>query len=434
MPNFYSGQGVFSPIPTIGNVLLKIFTSDVLAHRPAADGTKGFYFATDTGNFYADNQGTWVSIGSASGFLSAGTLWNYKANAVATSGYPGDGKVLWDNATQTLATHLSFSHLTNDNLDIDHILGMVASGSKLLVQDVANSANYQLWSVTSAGINTNPGTATSYWKFLVTLLTSGGTGTTGFPDGTSLFVVTFPGGGGTGNSLTFNAAGSEPGSPNVGDANFPSNGFVMNDWDGSSWTNRNFGPIYPCKFPPVVANWTWVNQGAATVTQMTNGGIFMYAPAAASVQFRAQVRNIGSFTSCQGFILPNFGSSTTLRCGTGLCLRESGTGKVCIFIYYNTNGGPEIYVQYGPAFNNITTTHLSAFLPVVNCFPMMLRIDPTGTNMIFYVSSDGQNWISIDSLAKATPFTTAPDQWGWTTDSTDGIFNAGATLIHWMES
>jgi hypothetical protein len=114
-------------------------------------------------------------------------------------------------------------------------------------------------------------------------------------------------------------------------------------------------------------------------------------------------------------------------------LRESGSGKVCIFILYQTSQGNQLYVQYGTSFTAITTTHLSAFLYQGNVSPLMMRIDPTGTNMLFYVSSDGQNWWQIDSLAKATVFTTAADQWGWAVQSNSATWGANATLIHWKE-
>jgi hypothetical protein len=236
---------------------------------------------------------------------------------------------------------------------------------------------------------------------------------------------------GGGNFMTFAAAGSEPGSPNTGDMNFPTNGYVQNNYDGSSWYNRNVGPTYPLSYPP--ASWTWVNQGSASVTTNTGSGIYLSTPAAAGVSFHAQVRTISPNTSVRGYILPLLGSTTTTQGGTGLVLRESGSGKVCIFILYQTSQGNQLYVQYGTSFTAITTTHLSAFLYQGNVSPLMMRIDPTGTNMLFYVSSDGQNWWQIDSLAKATVFTTAADQWGWAVQSNSATWGANATLIHWKE-
>lgn len=111
---------------------------------------------------------------------SSRQLWQYKAKTSATSGYPGDGYQLWNNATQTSATALIISHITSDGLDIDLFLALLAVGQTIIVQDAAQSANYQKWVINGTPVNTNPGAANSYWTVPVTLVTSAGTGTTGF--------------------------------------------------------------------------------------------------------------------------------------------------------------------------------------------------------------------------------------------------------------
>lgn len=132
------------------------------------------------------------SVGPAGATGVAGfsaNLYLYRANTGATSGYPGDGKVIWDNATQTLAQNLLLAHLTDDNLDIDTILSTIEVGRRLLVQDRNDSTNYQVWRIVGAPFDTNGGTATSFWTFPVTLLESAGTGATGFANNHQLFVA-----------------------------------------------------------------------------------------------------------------------------------------------------------------------------------------------------------------------------------------------------
>lgn len=136
----------------------------------------------------ARGAAVWVAGGGTGGAMSAGTMWLYKAKTSATSGYPGDGYLLWNNATQTSATSLIFAHLTTDNLDIDIVLGTLAAGQTLILQDSNNSDNYQKWTVSSGPTNTNGGTATSYWTVPVTLVASAGTGTTGFANNHQLVV------------------------------------------------------------------------------------------------------------------------------------------------------------------------------------------------------------------------------------------------------
>jgi hypothetical protein len=52
-------------------------------------------------------------------------LFLYRSNTTATSGYPTNGDILWDNATQISATSINVSHLTDDNIDVDIFLALL---------------------------------------------------------------------------------------------------------------------------------------------------------------------------------------------------------------------------------------------------------------------------------------------------------------------
>jgi hypothetical protein len=119
---------------------------------------------------------------------SAG-VWNYVANTGATSGYPGDGDVLWNNATQASATSVSVSHLDDLGNDLDYLLATAIQNQKFRLQDQANANNYQDWLISGTPTHNNAGTSTSYWSFPVTLLGSGGTGTTGFANALALIII-----------------------------------------------------------------------------------------------------------------------------------------------------------------------------------------------------------------------------------------------------
>jgi len=107
---------------------------------------------------------------------------NYQTNTSATSGYPGDGKIIWDNAVQTAATNLLIAEKDNAGVN-NQYLALLYLGQEFLIQDNANNNNYQKWTVAGAPTNINPGSPTSYWNVPVTLAFSGGTGTTGFANG-----------------------------------------------------------------------------------------------------------------------------------------------------------------------------------------------------------------------------------------------------------
>jgi hypothetical protein len=103
----------------------------------------------------------------------------------ATSGSPADTFLLWNNATQTSATQINIDHITADNVDIDIFLALLSVGDTLVIQDKTNSNNYQKWEVSSAiTIISN-----DYVQVPVTLLTSGGTGTTGFGNNVAIILA-----------------------------------------------------------------------------------------------------------------------------------------------------------------------------------------------------------------------------------------------------
>jgi hypothetical protein len=113
----------------------------------------------------------------------------YRANTTSTSGYPGDGDILWNNATQISATSINVSHLTDANVDIDIFLALLSVGEQIVVQSQSASADFQIWTISGAPTNVNPGAANSYWTYPVTLNSSGGTGTTNFTSGQTLFLA-----------------------------------------------------------------------------------------------------------------------------------------------------------------------------------------------------------------------------------------------------
>jgi len=150
------------------------------------------------------------------------SLFLFQANANDVSGYPGDGYILWDTATQISATEINVSHITDNGIDVDIFLAFLATGQRIIVQDQSESADYQRFEITGAPVSYNYGTPTAYWTIPVTLEISGGTGTTGFPDGRPLFLAlisgvpgptgpTGPAGGPTGPTGATGAASTVPG-------------------------------------------------------------------------------------------------------------------------------------------------------------------------------------------------------------------------------
>ena len=120
---------------------------------------------------------------------TSSNLFLYRANTTSTSGYPGDGDILWNNATQISATSINVSHLTDTNVDIDIFLALLSVNEQIVIQSQSSSADYQIWTISGTPTNVNPGAANSYWTYPVTLNSSGGTGTSNFTSGQTLFLA-----------------------------------------------------------------------------------------------------------------------------------------------------------------------------------------------------------------------------------------------------
>jgi hypothetical protein len=109
--------------------------------------------------------------GASGGSSSA---WNYNAKTNATSGYPGNGYLLWNNATQTSATSILVSHLTDDNTDIELLLSFFVVNQKIFIQDRDDSSKNQVWLISGTPTVTGANTSTAYYTFPVTLVSSAG--------------------------------------------------------------------------------------------------------------------------------------------------------------------------------------------------------------------------------------------------------------------
>ena len=130
-------------------------------------------------------QGIQGATGPTGAAGTSSTLFHYQADTNQLSGTPTSGHLYWSNATQISATAITFSHLTSDGTDVDVFLEVMSAGDVLILQDESNSNNYQKWTV-SGTPTVVPNTSVTY---PVTLVTSAGTGTTGFANNHQLIAV-----------------------------------------------------------------------------------------------------------------------------------------------------------------------------------------------------------------------------------------------------
>ena len=95
-------------------------------------------------------------------------IFKQSAKTTITSGNPGTGHIIWNNATQASATQINVNHIDQNGDDIDIFLALLTQGQIITIQDQAISANYQKWQITGTPVYVSP----TYWEYPVTLITS----------------------------------------------------------------------------------------------------------------------------------------------------------------------------------------------------------------------------------------------------------------------
>ncbi len=176
------------------------------------------------------SSGTSGVTGPAGPAGNSSNLFNYRANTGSNSGDPGAGFILWNNLTQSSSTQINIDHLDENGTDIDIFLSILQVGQNLTVQDRDDSANYQIWKISSTPTNIS----SIYWTIPVTLVTSAGTGTTNFPSNHPLFVAITAQSGTSGSSGTSGLSGTSGSSGTSGLAGSP----------GTSGTSGTSGPVF----------------------------------------------------------------------------------------------------------------------------------------------------------------------------------------------
>ena len=115
-----------------------------------------------------------IPQGAAGANGGSSTAWNYRAKTNATSGYPTNGHLIWNNATQLSATQILVSHLNDEDSDIELFLSFFVEGQKLFIQNRDDSSQNQIWEITGTPTVTGANTSTAYYTFPVTLVSSQG--------------------------------------------------------------------------------------------------------------------------------------------------------------------------------------------------------------------------------------------------------------------
>lgn len=225
--------------------------------------------------------------------------------------------------------------------------------------------------------------------------------------------------------ITTAAYASRQAAAKAGRIFLPSDGFYVERDTGAAW--GSWGPIFKCA-PPVLADLTWVNQGAAKATT-TNGGIHLWSPIEAAVNWRLLCKTAPAtpYTFTVMFLPLLVGGNYH---AAGIIHRANGSGKFINFAIMYANGWG-LYIQN---MNSPTSwnANVAIVLPQYAGGLLWLRIADNGTNRIFSISYDGINFMQILSQGRTT-FCTA-DEIGIGVNCQNAAYGCGATYLSWLET
>lgn len=200
-----------------------------------------------------------------------------------------------------------------------------------------------------------------------------------------------------------------------------------------SGTGGGVGGISPNFTPPVDADYSWVNQGGASV-DTSFGGIILIAPpnGPGTNSLRIRVKTIPSSpytltTYIQGLLLP----TGTQGQQYGILMRKSSTGELVTFALFcdsATISGWAIQKWDSPTVFN---SSYAGAVQRISASSLYFRIQDDGVDRTFSISVNGQTFTELLTHAR-TDFIT-PDQIGFFANEVTNSWNCEMSVLHWLE-
>lgn len=227
--------------------------------------------------------------------------------------------------------------------------------------------------------------------------------------------------------ITKGAYASRQAAAKAGRLFLPSDGFLLERDNGSSWDP--YGPYNFPLTPPVDGDFAWINQGSATV-DTTNGGIYLLTPAdvGTGVNFRIRKKAKSAPYTITAEFEPHLYCVTTHA--FGLIFRQSSDGKLHT-LHFQQSGN--VVNVYSAKYTDATTFNAvySGFPVVLFGFPRFCRIADNNTNRVLSWSNDGQHFHILHTIGR-TDFLTA-DEVGFFVQSANTTWPAATLLTSWKE-
>ena len=211
--------------------------------------------------------------------------------------------------------------------------------------------------------------------------------------------------------------------------------------NGSSWQHFCDGKLMTL---PVNGDFSWVNQGPATVT--TKNGVLLMKDNDASSGFSMRMRVKSAPATPWTVTIATYANhQTDDDTHSGLVVRESSTGKFHTCAYGVTTPGITCFHTMrmdSPTVRNVVNPFGTGGATGQYRHDGIFRLawfrltDEGGAgDLILETSCDGINWIEISKFVPRTLFlATGPDEIGFFVNSGSILFYCDMSLVHWKET
>jgi len=200
--------------------------------------------------------------------------------------------------------------------------------------------------------------------------------------------------------------------------------------DGANW--NHFGPFFPNLTPPVDAQFSWVNQGGASVST-ARGGVILTAPAGAGYSMRLRYKALTAPYKVTMHFMPNLPNNNYMICGLGL--RSSASGKCEEIHLANASNRQALEVGKNTNETAYSSTPASIFADNAGHWIRWFQVEDDNTNIYFRYSNNGKMWITLFSEARGTFFSGGSTPTGafFYANTNGGSKDAQMHVKHWLE-
>lgn len=175
------------------------------------------------------------------------------------------------------------------------------------------------------------------------------------------------------------------------------------------------------------SDFTWVNQGTATATDLDNGPILMYDMTAGGNRILSRSAPSTPYTITAAF-RPHLQHLTT--CSVFLGFRESSTGKLSLIAICKSQEH-FVYNYSDPSTFNSAVWARTTY--PYNTHIHWLRISDDGANIKFETSMTGLAWQELANPSRTSYMAGGPDQVVWGVNANSTTDHVHAALVHWRE-